>query len=72
MLRKLWNGNIPLVKTFWIYGILINTVYIWAIILLIGVTKDMKYGFIFIMLSPAIQKLYLFIQIIGTWKSASK
>lgn len=65
MLKKLWNGDIPLVKTFWIYGWLVRSIFYFLIN-----TLSLPQSFLLILIP--IEESYVFIQLIGTWKSATK
>lgn len=71
-LKALWNGEIPLVKTYWLYGFIISgamhffTYWVMLPMALSGLPAGVSLFYLSIFLTCA----YLFILLVGTWRSA--
>lgn len=71
-ISQLWKGEIPLCKTFWLYGLLGNTILSLAMLLTVGLSSVYKslLGYFAVLLIVLIAIIYQGIIYGGLWRSA--
>ena len=67
IIKKLWRGEYSLLKTYWIFNVLIGNVALGNILSLIDPIKNAYVFFI----GLGLYLLYMFLAIVGLWRSAS-
>lgn len=72
LLKELWRGDVPLVKTYWIYGVGVSLLLNVALLALTSMLSSVPAVSLPLFVLGILSILYTLFIAVGIWRSASK